>query len=162
MTDPKRQLEEVVGHFRNAMVVTRTPDGALRARPMAVAKAEPNGNLWFLTSASSGKVDELRDDDHLAVTMQSSTRFVSLTGRGRIERDPAKRRELWSDLFRAWFPKGPDDPDLAVIELVAEQGEYWDQHGVEGLRYLFEVAKAAARGERAGDGRPERHGKANL
>lgn len=160
--DTKKQLEEIVARFDDAMVITRTPQGDLRARPMAVAKAERDGKLWFLTSMSSPKVDELMVDQRVCVTMQGDDRFVSLSGRGRLSRDRAKVEELWSRGYRAWFPKGKDDPDLVLLEFEPEEGEYWDQHGMRGIRYLFQAAKAIAKRERAGDGEADRHAKVHL
>jgi hypothetical protein len=41
----------------------------------------------------------------------------------------------------AWFPKGLDDPELALIEIEAESAQYWDMTASR-MRYLFEVARA--------------------
>src|SRR5882757_1513401 len=79
-TVPNTKLRELLGEFGVAMLVTRTTDGSLRARPMALADVEPNGTLWFVTDRHSGKVDELEHDTHVAVTMQSRLKFVSLSG----------------------------------------------------------------------------------
>ena len=28
--------------------------------------------------------------------------------------------------MKAWFPKGEDDPEIALIRVTAEKAEYWD------------------------------------
>jgi general stress protein 26 len=42
---------------------------------------------------------------------------VSITGRGTVVRDRAKAKELWTELHRAWFPDGLDDPNLALLRV---------------------------------------------
>ena len=41
----------------------------------------------------------------------------------------------------AWFPEGIDDPQLALIKVSAETGQYWDMTS-SGMRYPWEVARA--------------------
>jgi general stress protein 26 len=79
-TSPDTKLKELLEAFGVAMLGTRTAEGQLRARPMALAEVQPDGTLWFLTDRHSGKVEELEQDGHVVVTMQSRTQFVSLSG----------------------------------------------------------------------------------
>src|SRR5256885_10776752 len=32
----------------------------------------------------------------------------------------------WNPTYRAWFPDGPHDPDIAVLCIQIERVEYWD------------------------------------
>ena len=34
--------------------------------------------------------------------------------------------ELWDQLYRAWFPQGLEDLDLALLRVDVERAEYWD------------------------------------
>jgi general stress protein 26 len=36
---------------------------------------------------------------------------------------------------RAYFPNGKDDPELVLLQVQAEEGEYWDNQGAQGLKY---------------------------
>ncbi len=74
------KLHELLADFGVAMRATHTVDGQLRARPMALAEVEPDGTLWFLTDRHSSEIGEIAKDDRVLVTMQSSARFVSLSG----------------------------------------------------------------------------------
>ena len=89
-TAPDSKLQELLGEFDVAMLVTRTAEGMLRARPMALAEVEPDGTLWFLTDRRSGKVNELERDGHVAVTMQSRATFVSVSGTAAPVEDRAR------------------------------------------------------------------------
>jgi general stress protein 26 len=142
--------------FDTAMLVTRTHDGELRARPLTVATAQDDGYLYFSTSVESPKVAEITEDQHVAVTFQDSKRYVSLTGTARLSRDRALIDRLWSEAWKVWFPKGKDDPTLAILIVAPIAGEYWDNAGTKGLRYAFEAAKAYATGTKPVDGADDR------
>jgi general stress protein 26 len=45
-------------------------------------------------------------------------RYVSVAGRAWLLRDRAKIDELWSPLYKAWFPDGKDDPELALLRSI--------------------------------------------
>ncbi len=150
-------FQEVLEHFDTAMLVTRAHDGELRARPMAIADRDESGDLWFVTSFDSPKAAEIRADDQVSVTMQSKARFLSISGRAEIVRDRAKIEALWRETWKVWFPNGKDDPAIALVRVVASEGEYWDQHGAKGLKYAFDAARGLIQGRRPDrDLEPER------
>lgn len=142
----EQSFRDVLEHFDNAMLVTRASDGTLRGRPMAIARSEGDGTLWFFTSIDTGKVDEILSDAHCAAVMQGSLRYLSLSGRAELVHDRKRIDDLWQRSYGAWFKQGKDDPHLALIRFLPSEGEYWDSSGTNGLRYVFEVAKALARG----------------
>jgi len=147
-TQAKKQFHEILTDFDNAMLVTRAPDRLLHARPMAIAEVEPDGDVWFVTSSASGKVDEILDDPIVAVTLQSGSRFLSLSGTASLSDDRSRIAELWKEPWKVWFPEGKDDPDLVLLKVTASEGEYWDNSGLNGLKYAFEAGKADLQGER--------------
>ena len=55
---------------------------------------------------------------------------------------------LWRETWKTWFPKGQDDPDLALLRVTGDQGEYWDNSGASGIKYLIEAGKAYLNGKR--------------
>jgi len=147
MPDAHQEFRELLDTFDNAMLVTRNVQGELRARPMAVASTERDGDLWFATSIDSGKVDEIRADDHVAVTLQGGGKFLSLSGTATVVVDRARIDALWSDAWKVWFPDGKESKDLGLIHVAAHHGEYWDYGAKETLRFLFEAGKALYAGE---------------
>ncbi|QJW98730.1 pyridoxamine 5'-phosphate oxidase family protein [Frigoriglobus tundricola] len=159
-TAPEIKLHDLLAEFGTAMLVTRTGEGQLRARPMALAELEPDGTLWFLTDRHSAKVDELGRDPHVGVTMQSQTRFVSVSGRAAPVEDRERVSRLWKLEWKVWFPGGPDDPNLVLLRVSVDAGEYWDNGGTGGLKYLFEAGKALLTGSRPNvEGDAKIHGK---
>ena len=155
LDDKRQHLHELLRGFDTAMLVTRTADGSLRARPLTVAKVAPareDGRVYFSTSVESPKIGELEADAHVAVTFQDSKRYVSLSGTARLLRDRALVDELWNETWKVWFPRGKDDPTLAILEVTPDAGQYWDLTGLAGLRYVVASLKAYATGTKPPDG----------
>lgn len=155
-------LKDLLHEFSVAMLVTRTPVGQLRARPMILVEIEPEGNILLLTDRHSSKIEEISDDNHVNVSMQSSMKFVSITGTAVVIDDRQKVGELWKESWRVWFPDGQDDPDLILLQIHGDVGEYWDNSGVSGIKYLIEAGKAYITGKRPDVSDPMIHGKVKL
>jgi len=162
MTDVRQEFGDVLAHFDTAMLVTKGPGGTFRSRPMAIAGRESNGDLWFATSIESPKVIELEKDSEVCAAMQSSSRFMSVSGRAEIVKDRQRIEQFWKPQWKVWFPKGKDDPSIVLVRLVASEAEYWDQHGAKGLSYLIEGARALLRGEKPKADDASQHAKLNL
>lgn len=123
------KLWALIGKVRIAMLVTRDGEGELRARPMANQQADAfDGNLWFFTYDDSPKVGEAEREDEVCVAFADATKqeYVSVSGRARIVRDRQRIRELWSEALATWFPKGVDDPRIALMQVRMTKAEYWD------------------------------------
>ena len=147
-TNPRQKFQDLLTGFSHGMLVTKTSTVALHARPMALAEIAANGDLWFATGRDSRKVDEITADEHVCVTFQDGSHYVTVTGSAQTVRDRSKIEQLWSDAWRIWYPQGRDDPNLVLLRVTADTGEYWDNSGVKSLRYLFKGAKAYLLGER--------------
>jgi general stress protein 26 len=135
------RFRELVSKFHTAMFVTRGRDVALHGRPMAVAQMEEDGTLWFVTGLDTPKINELTANPDTLVCMQNGNQFVTVNGRIELVSDRRKLDELWRESFRVWF-NGKDDPDIVLLRLSPDEGEYWDQSGIRGLKYAFRAAKA--------------------
>lgn len=147
MSDTDRQrLRALIQEFHSGMLVTRTPEGAMRARPMAIAKLEENDDIFFATNIESGKIGDIEHDHHVMLTLQASAAWVSVSGPARIVQDRTKIAAYWNERMKVWFPDGKDDPNLCLLQLRPVQAEFWNTHGSKGLRYLFAAAKAYVTG----------------
>ena len=162
MEDVQKKLVEVLKSFDNVMVATTAEDGTVHARPMAVAEVDDQGVMWFVTAIESGKVDETKKDERALVTGQKGNLFVSLSGTMGIVRDRQRIEALWKPAWKVWFPNGKEDPSITLMRLTPETGEYWDNQGVKGVKYLFEAAKALVTGERARPNGQDQHAKVPM
>jgi general stress protein 26 len=140
----RADLWRKVGKVRMAMLTTHDRHGALTSRPITTQQAEKDGVLWFFIAVDGGIAEELGRDPRLLLNYVdlSDNFFVALTGTGQVLKDRAKVHELWSPLAGAWFPQGEQDPNLALLRVDVEKGEYWDP-GSSKLVQFFAIAKAA-------------------
>ena len=76
---------------------------------------------------------------------------MSITGTAELVREKAKIEELWKPEFRAWFPKGTDEPDIALLRLGIEKAEYWDSPSST-VAHVVSFVSALIKGERANPG----------
>ena len=162
MEDTQKKLVDVLKSFDTVMIATHTEAGSERARPMAVAEVDDQGVLWFVTSIESPKVDEAQHDQRGLVTGQRGSVFVSVSGSLAVVRDPQRIDSLWKPEWKVWFPDGKGDPSIALMRFTPEEGEYWDNQGMKGVRYLFEAARALVAGERAQVNGKDQHAKVQL
>ncbi len=105
-----------------------------------------DGTLWFFTKKSSPKVGEIQQNlGQVNVSYSDSNKmsFVSVSGKAELVDDKAKLKELWSSYLKVFFPQGLDDPDLTLMKVTANYGEYWDSPSSKMVQ-LYAMAKAAA------------------
>jgi len=126
-----KKLGRLIQDIQFAMMTTVEPDGSLRSRPMATHQdhgKDFDGILWFFTKADAPKADEVRKDEHVALSYSSpeQSKYVSVSGTAMLVRDKLKAKELWDPKYKAWFPKGLDDPELALLRVAVVKAEYWD------------------------------------
>ena len=134
---------KLLHEFHTAMLVTHIGEDRLRARPMAVAHIEENGRMWFFSDDHSAKAHEIETDTRVHIVCQHDrSAYLSLDGHAELVHDRAKVAELWKEPFQVWFPGGKDDPNIVLIGVTPEVGEYWDNEGQHKLKYLFESVKA--------------------
>ena len=69
-----------------------------------------------------------------------------MSGTAAMIEDAAKKEQLWSKLAAAWFPGGPGDPDLALVQVRIAHAHYWDVKESK-LVQLYQMAKAAVTGK---------------
>jgi hypothetical protein len=70
---------------------------------------------------------------------------ISFTERPEIVRDKGHIQDKWSEPLRTWFPEGKDDPQLALIRVHPERGEFWDSPSSTVI-HLYGYVKAAVTG----------------
>jgi general stress protein 26 len=145
---PIEQFNELIRGIKSAMLSTVHSDGSVHSCPMATQEAELDGHLWFFSETDTNKVDAIQANNNVCVAYADpdGQRYVSVSGEARLLNNPEKKKELWNPLYKAWFPRGPDDPKLVLIQILITGAEYW--HGPEGkMVQLPGFAKAAITGE---------------
>ena len=142
-------LKALIEDIKIGMLTTVDDDGTLRSRPLQTVGVEDDGTLWFFTSASSPKVAEAgAEGGRVNVSYGNPAKydFVSVSGTATLSRDREKMRELWTKWVELFFPKGLDDPDLALLRVQVEKAEYWDAPGTS-IGRLYGLAKGLVTGK---------------
>jgi general stress protein 26 len=141
-----KKLTSIVNSAKSCFFCTAQGNGPSHGvRPMSVQKVDENGTLWFLSASDSFKNDEILHDPSVKLFFQGSAHsdFIYLAGRAVISRDKSKIEELWNPVLKTWFTEGKDDPRISVIQVVPDEGYYWDnKHGntVAGIKMLIGAA----------------------
>lgn len=128
-SDSLDKLRELIKDIDFCMLTTIDQQGDPHSRPMSSnGDIDPNGDLWFFTNASSHKVSEVEESPTVNVSFADpdNQRYVSVSGVAHLVRDRQKIDELWRPEFKMWFPQGKDDPEVALLKVSLEKGEYWD------------------------------------
>ncbi len=143
-----QRLHELVKDIDFCMLTTLDENGDLHSRPMSSnGDIDPNGDLWFFTYGSSHKVGEIEKKPKVNASFADTDkhRYVSITGRASLVRDHAKIEELWQPTLKLWFPKGTDEPDIALLRISVEKAEYWDSPS-SSIARAFHFVSALATG----------------
>ncbi len=142
------KVAELIKDIRVAMLTTVSSDGSLHSRPMATQNTPFNGEIVFLTSENSGKVDEIKQDAEVNLCYSDAkSSYVTLSGRAAISNDRALINALYEPSYKAWFPEGPSDPTIRVLRIKIDQAEYWDAPSSAILRKVQVLARAASGGK---------------
>ena len=130
---PKRWLEPI------AMSAPSSPGGtrSVRARrSVVIATSAPFS--WAVATSARGSTTapsvagyasntpKKPLDQSMLETSPITTSMPSGSGTGTLVRDKKMAEELWNPMYKAWFPKGLDDPQLALLRVDVEEAEYWD------------------------------------
>jgi general stress protein 26 len=136
-------LAAKIKSVRFAMFTTIDDHGHLISRPMTNQDMDPEGNLWFFTSKGNDLCENIavRHQVNVAFSEPDHHLYVSVSATAERVDDPSKIKSLWNPAVQAWFPNGPDDPQVTLIKVVPHAAEYWDSSG-NAMVQLFRMAKA--------------------
>ncbi len=142
------RIAELIKDIRVAMLTTVGTDGSLHSRPMATQNTPFNGEVVFLTSENSGKVDEIKQDAQVNLCFSDAkSSYVTLSGRAAISNDRALISALYNPSYKAWFPEGPTDSSIRVLRIKIDPAEYWDAPSSALIRNVQILARAATGGK---------------
>jgi general stress protein 26 len=148
--DQRKHLWDLIKDIRFAMFTTRHGNGHLHARPMTTQNkaVDADESLWFFMSKSGDPVADLIADPTVAVVYADpgSDTYVSVSGTAAVIEDAAKKQQLWNKATEAWFPNGPGDPDVALVQVRIVHANYWDVKESKPVQ-LLKMASAAVTGK---------------
>jgi general stress protein 26 len=149
MRNELAKLYEMIDALDTAMLTTRRRDGHLVSRAMANQKHAPGADLWFVTTGSSGKLEDLTNDPHinLAYYKDRTREWISVAGIAKISRDREIIRQLYAEDWKIWFPDEGDprhgtaeDPRMVLIGVDVHSAVFLEVNKPQPV-VLYEIAK---------------------
>ena len=123
------KVTDIINDSRIGMFTTVNEEGALVSRPLAVQDVKDDGDMWFFTSATTSQVAHVRAHPGVNVSFGKGTEWVSVAGTAEVVTDRQKIHELWNQMVEAWFPDGPDTPEVVLLHVDSDSAEYWTSPG---------------------------------
>lgn len=148
-----QKCQELVKHSNTCLFSTSLQDIPQTTRPMGVQEVDEDGSFWFLSSTESNKNDEIAADGRVQLYFinTSNMEFLTVYGEASITQDKERIEKYWSDIAKAWFPEGKDDPRVSVIQVKPENGFYWDTKSGKVVS-LLKIAVSAVIGKTLQEG----------
>ncbi|HTD05846.1 pyridoxamine 5'-phosphate oxidase family protein [Undibacterium sp.] len=118
----------IVAKVQLCTAITVNEEGDANARVVMPYPLSENWTVRFMTGRKCRKTLEMQTTGRLTLTYQCDEEhaYVTLIGRPRLlEHDPELKRTLWLQNSDLWFPGGPSDPDVIVVELKIDRIELW-------------------------------------
>lgn len=139
---------DIVEKVGVCMMTTQFADG-LRARPLEARPDRDAGLIFFVTDIRSPKEDEIeaRPDIGLVFIDPSDKAYLSITGRARMIRDAEMTKAAWLKTDEVWWPGGPEDPNVCLLQIEPSTAELWDGPA-SSVVTVFELAKARLTGKK--------------
>ena len=143
-------LWDLIKETRFCMLSHRHADGSLHSHPLTTQNKElaADGCLYFFVSKTTEVGQRLQQDGNVNLSYANPGKdtWVSVAGNARVLDDMAKKRELFNPMAKAWFPNGPDDPQLELVEVRIDEAEYWNVKENK-LLQMIKMGKSAATGK---------------
>lgn len=147
------KIKEIAEKVNICLFCTNLQDKPFDTRPMGTQDVDEAGNLWFISSKTSNKDQEIKQDDkvQLIYADNGSSTYLSVYGSADVFYDRAKVEELWTPIAKAWFTEGKDDPNISIIRVQPQEAYYWDtKHGK--MVSFLKIIAAAVSGKSMDDG----------
>ena len=144
--EAQKKLHDIVESARTVLLLTHGEDHKIVGRPMSRVHTDDDETIYLVSGIDSKKVSEIRSDARVTVAVQDREGIAMIDGTARVSQDRALIERLWSDSWKVWFPRGKEDPDIAILVVEPNEGTYWDQDLGHGLSYLYRYIKARVTG----------------
>lgn len=142
------KFKKLVDDIGVCMFITNNRgDVQTHTRPMMTIETEDDGTLWFFTNVRSIKVDEVEKEQevHLTYAHPAKESYLDVWGSASVVTDRQQIKDKWSPIVKAWFPKGEDDPDVALLRITPQECFYWDAESGRMIEFI-KMAVAAVTG----------------
>jgi general stress protein 26 len=120
-------IGQIIGSINVGMLTTVQGDGQLRSRPMLCAHFDFD-TLWFLIKEARPIIADLMHNRVVNVAFSNPEKklYASVTGVAQLVEDGKLVQKLWRSEMISWFPRGLQEPDLALLRVDIQHAEAWN------------------------------------
>lgn len=139
----QEKLKEIAEKARVCMFCSELNKIPQNSRPMSLQECDEDGNLWFLSNATSNKNFEIQEDNRVNLYFMNNGdyEYLSIFGKAYVYKDKETIEEQWSAMANAWFD-GKEDPEVTVIRVSPEETYYWDTKAGKFVSMLHFISTA--------------------
>lgn len=146
------KIKELAEKAKTFMFTTSIQSEYPTTRPMTVQEVDEEGNLWFISSAESHNVDEIKENKRVQLYFSNTSNyeFLYVLGEASLHTDKALIEKYWTEIANAWFD-GKDDPMIRIVKVKPVDAYYWDTKQSK-IVSLVKIGWAALTGAKMEDG----------
>lgn len=107
--------------------------GAPQMKAMFKTRNEGLSVFWFCSNTSSRRAGQITADGRASLyfyefdpSAPNPCKGAMLSGVAEVRYDDDVRRAVWEPGMEIYYPKGPLDPDFALIRFTAVSGNYYE------------------------------------
>ena len=137
------KLRELLSTSKVCMLSTYNTKEGIHTRPMSYHQIDDDGVIWFFTNEYSPKMKEISFNNQINISFinEGKNNYVTLKASASLVTDKVKMEALFNPIIKAWFPRGLDDPKLALLKADVTSAEYWDNSS-NTMVFLFNIVQA--------------------
>ena len=118
-------VRDTIKAVEYSFLITLSESGQANARLVQHLQLEESMALWFVTSASSRKVREIRNQSYVTVTFQDDREqaYVTVLGSASVETDSDEKQKRWREDWIVFFPAGPQSDYYVLLKFIPSRIE---------------------------------------
>jgi general stress protein 26 len=118
---------QTVSKMPDCIAITVDQNGEANARVVRTSPLSDDWGLRFMTDRRSRKAREIERTGRLTLAYQNDAdgAYVTLVGRATIIGDVAVKQATWKPESLRWYPGGPTDPNVVLVDFTTERIELW-------------------------------------
>jgi general stress protein 26 len=118
---------DIISKVPACFAITVDQDGHANARVVQTSRLSEDWTARFMTDRRSRKVEEIERSGKMTLAYQltSENQYVTLIGRATVNDDIELKNATWQPASLRWHPGGPNDPNVVLIDFVADRIELW-------------------------------------
>jgi general stress protein 26 len=118
---------EIINNVPTCFAITVDQDGHANARVVQASQLSEDWTARFMTDRRSRKVGEIERSGKMTLAYQFTpeNQYVTLIGRATVNNDIEVKNAIWQPGNLRWHPGGPNDPNVVLIDFVADRIELW-------------------------------------